>query len=113
MSGTWLVYPLKYLQIWQLPKPFAAKEGFHGKPLSRGAGSGEADILAAFAHWWHYAARWLGGLALIALGLVVMVFTQVVYERFARIGIAAGCLLIFGGSVLLIQTVRTHRYRSS
>ncbi len=64
--------------------------------------------MAAFAHWWHYAARWLLGLATIALGLVVMVFTHVVYERFTRIGIVVGGVLILAGAIILILTARTH-----
>lgn len=69
--------------------------------------------MAAFAHWWHYAARWLGGLAVIALGLVVMVFAQVVYERYAAIGFVAGGVLIVWGAIVLILTARIHRYRGS
>jgi hypothetical protein len=67
--------------------------------------------LAAFAHWWRYAARWLIGLAIIALGLVLIVFSQVVYERFAKLGIAAGGILIGWGAIILILTARIHRYR--
>ena len=68
--------------------------------------------MAAFAHWWHYAARWLVGLAAIALGLVVMVFTQFVYEGFAKIGMGVACVLIVWGGILLVLTARIHQYRS-
>ena len=67
--------------------------------------------MAAFAHWWRYAARWLIGLAIIALGLVLIVLTHFAYERFAKIGIAAGGVLIGGGVIILILTARIHRYR--
>lgn len=67
--------------------------------------------MPAFEHWSRFALPHLIAGALVAIGILVLVFSRTIVVRFACLGTVLGVILIVGGGLgLLLLNVKDPRF---